>query len=365
MSKYLFLLSHPAHFHMFKWTIRNLQNNGHEIIIVIRPKDVLEQLCVDSGLDFYKTKDRPKKFGILGLGISLIGKTSEVLKIVRKTKPDILIGSDGVLSTIGKLKGLPAFECFEDDAKAIKLYAFMFFPLYSGLIAPNVCDAWFWNYKKTSYQSYQELGYLHPNQFTPDRKVVEKYFSTNETYFIIRFAKLTAHHDVGIHGITTEIAEKIIEILTPHGKIYITSERELEPKFEKYRIKISPLDMHHVLSFASLYIGDSQTMAAEAGVLGTPFVRFNDFVGELSYLNEIENYYQLGYGHKTNDVEGFYKSIRKWIETPDRKEICKKRQQKLFLEKIDYAKFLTWFIENYPESERIMKENPDFQYRFR
>lgn len=28
------------------------------------------------------------------------------------------------------------------------------------------------------------------------------------------------------------------------------------------------------MAFASLYIGDSQTMAAEAGVLGVPFVRF-------------------------------------------------------------------------------------------
>ena len=62
----------------------------------------------------------------------------------------------------------------------------------------------------------------------------------------------------------------------------------MEPQFEKYRIKINPLDMHHVMAFASLYIGDSQTMAAEAGVLGVPFVRFNDFVGRLSYLHELE-----------------------------------------------------------------------------
>ncbi len=365
MSKYLFMISHPAHFHMFKHTMNNLQKDGHEIVAVIRPKDVLEQLCVDYGLDFYKTKDRPKKWGMFGLGLSLIGKTIEVLKIVNKSKPDLLIGSDGVLAIIGKLKGLPAFECFEDDAKAIKLYSYMFFPIFTHLIAPDVCDAWHWNYKKTSYKSYHELGYLHPNQFSPDRTVVEKYFPSTEPYFIIRFAKLTAHHDVGIQGMTTEIAEEVIRILSNHGKIYITSERELEPQFEQYRIRINPLDMHHVMAFASMYIGDSQTMAAEAGVLGTPFVRFNDFVGELSYLNEIENYYHLGYGHKTNDVEGFYKSIQKWITTPDRKEICKERQQKLFADKIDYAKFLTWFIENYPTSVTIMKENPEKQYEFR
>lgn len=32
---------------------------------------------------------------------------------------------------------------------------------------------------------------------------------------------------------------------------------------------------------------------------------------------------------------------------------------------IDYVAFLTWFIENYPESQKIMKENPDYQWRFK
>ena len=180
MSKYLFMISHPAHFHMFKQTIRNLQSKGHEIVTVIRPKDLLEQLCLDYGLDFIKTKDRPKRFGMLGLGISLIGKTVEVWKIVTQTKPDLLIGSDGVLAHIGFLKGIPSFECYEDDAQAIKLYALLFFPFYTKVVSPEVCDAWLWDRKKVGYNSYHELGYLHPNQFSADSKVVEQYFPVNQ-----------------------------------------------------------------------------------------------------------------------------------------------------------------------------------------
>lgn len=358
------MISHPAHFHMFKHTIRNLQGTGHEIVAVIRPKDILEQLCVDYGMDFIKTKNRPKRLGMLGLAVSLIGKTIEVWKIVHQTKPDLLIGSDGVLAHIGFMKGIPSFECYEDDAQAIKLYALMFFPFYTHVISPDVCDAWLWNYKKIGYESYHELGYLHPNQFTPDRSVVNRYFPSERTYFVIRFAQLTAHHDVGIHGITTAIAEQIIEMLAPHGTIYITSERPLEPQFEQYRINIKPLDMHHVMAFASIYIGDSQTMAAEAGVLGTPFVRFNDFVGRLSYLNEIEDKYLLGFGHKTKDVDGFYNSIQKLINTPNRRDLYQERRKKMLSDKIDYAKFLTWFVQEYPESSKVMNENPDFQYNF-
>ena len=360
------MISHPAHFHMFRYTISNLSRDGHQVVVVIRPKDVLEQLCKDSGMKYYKVKNRPKKWGMFGLGIFLIEKVFEVWKIARKVKPDMLVGSDGVLAVVGKLIRKPSFECSEDDAEAIALYAKMFFPIYTGIVCPECCSAWKWEKKKVGYKSYHELGYLHPNQFSPDKTVVQKYgINTEVSYFLIRFAQLTAHHDVGIHGINTEIAEHVVEMLKPYGTIYITSERPLEPQFEQYRIKINPLDMHHVMAYASLYIGDSQTMAAEAGVLGTPFVRFNDFVGRLSYLNELENDYHLGFGHKTNDVEGFYNSIEKWLDTNDRKEVCAQRRQKMLSEKIDYAQFLTWFIENYPESEKIMHETPEYQWRFK
>ena len=381
--KVLFMISHPAHFHMFRYTIENLQKDGHQVVNVIRPKDVLEQLCIDANLPFYKVKDRPKKWGMFGLAIFLIEKIIEVFKIARKEKPDMLVGSDGVLAVVGKLLRIPAFECYEDDGEAIALYAKMFFPIYTGLICPKCCSAWKWNNKKIAYPSYQEFGYLYPSQFTPDKSVVEKYgIDTSKTYFLIRFAKLTAHHDVGIHGMNTQIAERVVELLKPHGQIYITSERELEPQFEPYRIRINPLDMHHVMAFASLYIGDSQTMAAEAGVLGTPFVRFNDFVGRLSYIHELEYptdyiprkdgyvpfvdkhvpddvHYCLGYGHKTADIEGFYRSIEKWMAEPNRKEICAERRERMLSEKIDYAKYLTWFIENYPASQQETRENEE------
>ena len=49
----------------------------------------------------------------------------------------------------------------------------------------------------------------------------------------------------------------------------------------------------------------------------------------------------------------------------DLKKEWQLRRQKMLSEKIDYAQFLTWFIENYPESRKIMKENPDYQWRFK
>jgi predicted glycosyltransferase len=365
MKKILVYLGHPAHFHLYKNAIINWQANGHKVIILIKKKDVLENLLQNAGFEYVNILKEGRKDTKIGMLIGMLKRTVRLLNYCRKNKPDILTGTSVENSFVGKILGVPVINVNEDDASVVPLYAKLSYPFANAILNPRVCDSGKWNEKATKYESYQELTYLHPNHFIPDKNIVEKYFSTEKPYFIIRFAKLTAHHDNGIQGINTQVAQKLIDILKPYGDIYITSERELEPQFEQYRIKINPLDMHHVMAFAQLYIGDSQTMAAEAGVLGVPFVRFNDFVGRIAYLCELEDYYNLGFGIKINDVEKLYSTVSELVLMPNLKEIFQERRLKMLSEKIDYAEFLTWFIENYPESKRIMKENPDYQYNFK
>ena len=366
--KVLFMISHPAHFHMFRYTIDNLQQHGHEVVSVIRPKDVLEQLCIDANLPYYKVKNRPKKWGMIGLGLALIEKIMEVLRITRKEKPNLLVGSDGVLAYVGKMCNVPSFEFFEDDYDIIKLYAKMFFPFYSNVVCPHVCDAGKWNTKKIGYAGYQKLTYLHPNYFTPDKKVVEKYFSVDESpYYIIRFAKLSAHHDVGVNGFSREVAQRVIDMLKAKGRVFITSETELPQEFEPYRLRINPLDIHHLLAFASLYIGDSQSMAVEACMLGTPCLRFNDFVGKkkISVLEELEHVYQLTNGISSHDAEQLYSKVEEILTMPDARAIYQTRKNKMLADKIDVTKYWTWFIENYPQSAVQHEEKSPFWGQFK
>jgi Uncharacterized protein conserved in archaea len=366
MSSYLFMISHPAHFHLFRNTIDTLKNHGHEVFVIIRPKDVLEQLCINAGMEYFKIRERSRNTGKIGLALSLIQKTGAVMRIVRKTKPDFMIGCDGAIAYAGRLAGIPSFDCDEDDAEATPLFAKLFYPFFTGVIAPTICSAGKWENKKIGHYSYHELAYLHPNHFAPKRGCLEKYgIDSDRPFYLVRFAQLTAHHDSGIHGIEKETALKLVSMLSAHGKVYITSERPLEPELEPYRMHIDPLDIHHIMAFADLFVGDSQTMAAEAGVLGTPFVRLNDFSGRLAYLNEIEDKYGLGYSHKSGDIEGFFQSVQKWLDEPERKKVCQERRVRMLAEKIDLTKFLVWFIEDFPVSRQIMFENPDYQFRFK
>jgi hypothetical protein len=106
-------------------------------------------------------------------------------------------------------------------------------------------------------------------------------------------------------------------------------------------------------------------MAAEAGVLGTPFVRFNDFVGRIGYLAELENKYNLGFGIKPDNPEKLLSVVKDLADTENLKQEFSRRRQKMLDEKIDTARFMTWFIENYPKSVDTMKQNSDYQYTFK
>jgi len=53
--------------------------------------------------------------------------------------------------------------------------------------------------------------------------------------------------------------------------------------------------MHSLLYYATMFIGDSQTMTSEAAMLGTPSLKLNSFAGKLSVPNELEQKYQLCY----------------------------------------------------------------------
>ena len=66
--------------------------------------------------------------------------------------------------------------------------------------------------------------------------------------------------------------------------------------------------------------------------------------------------------------ENIDKAINKGIELLADKDTPNKWKQKrdiMLAQKIDVTQMLVWFVENYPESKRIMKENPDYQMRFK
>jgi hypothetical protein len=272
------------------------------------------------------------------------------------------LGSEPSLTHLGKLFNIPSFIFSEDDAAIIPQFAKIAYPFVDVIVSPKSCDAGRWSHKKIAYDGFHKLAYLYPSVFEPNVKEIGELIKTN--YFILRFANLIAYHDEYKTGITDEIAMKLIQILERHGTVYITSERPLSDEFTKYELKINPVKIHHYLSFAKMYIGDSQSMAVESALLGTPGIRFNDFAGEIGVLNELEYKYGLTHSYKTNQEYEFLQKVQEMLEDGNLENRYKSNYKRMLDDKINVPNFFVWLIENYPESASLMKENPNYQYSF-
>lgn len=338
----LFQLGHPAHFHLFKNTIADLQRDGHETFILIRKKDILEDLLKESGMPYINILPSGKKSVF-----TLMLRLWRVFWFTLTHRVNILIGSTPEVAQVAWLLRRRSVVMAEDDASIVPQFIKVVKPFVDNYLSPVSCNNGVLERATTHYEGFHKLAYLHPNRFTPDPAVVDRYFDHSKPYFLLRFAQLNAYHDVSanVHGINDKIAVKLIEILSPHGKVFITSERELSPELECYRLNINPLDIHHLMAFATLYIGDSQSMAVEAAMLGTPSIRFNDFAGKIGVLEELEKKYQLTIGIPSSDPERLYNTVKEMINTDNLRDVYQARRQRMLEDKIDVATFFTDFIE--------------------
>ncbi len=308
------------------------------MIVVARGKDVLFDLLETENWDVIKFPAR-KPSGKIGIVVTIARRELAMLKIARSFKPDVMIGTDLVITHIGKLLNVPSVVVNEDDSAAIPLMAKYAFPYATAVLAPNCCDQSPANHKKIGYEGTHELAYLHPDVFKPDMDVLPVEFREGGDYFLLRFASLHAHHDEGRSGISDELALRIIAILEPHGRVFITSERPFAERLEKYRLPVHPAKMHQVMAHASIYIGDSQTMAAEAAVLGVPSIRFNDFVGELSYLEELEHKYHLTRGFRSTEPEQLIELLKSWVGDKSLKQKWLERRKAMLSQSVSVTPF--------------------------
>ncbi|HNV23437.1 MAG TPA: DUF354 domain-containing protein [Candidatus Omnitrophota bacterium] len=345
-----FFLNHPSDYHLFKNVINLFIQQGFFVKVGIVTKDVLEELVKEEKWDYvnlFPEGRRRKNWPIiLNAIVNLFIAEIRFFQFIKKNNPFVLIGSEGTLAHIGFLLRIPSLLFNEDDT-VMTPENYLFYPFATKVIIPSCVDKGKWLHKRISYNGYHELAYLHPRYFMPDENVVKAFHPSMEPYFILRLVALTASHDSGKKGITNQMAVDIIKRLERHGKVFISSERELPWDLQPYRLQIHPKDILHVLAFAQILIGDSLTMAEEAALLGTPSIRLDDFAGKSGYLNELEKIYDLTYGFKSDEIEGFFNKIDDVLSSPNSKSHWKNKVKILLVEKIDVVDFMFDLIKSY------------------
>lgn len=355
-------INHPAHVHLLRNVYAMLVEHGNKVLVTVKEIPSAMKLLDMFGIPYVnlgKKDDALAKKGLDQLMYDL-----RILKLVRKHHIELGVGSSINLTHVGRLCKMKSIILDDDDDEVEPLFVKFGHPFADVILSPVDTPR---KSRKTIYvNAYHELSYLHPNRFSPDPSVLKDAgVEDGEPYFVLRFNAFKAHHDVGVVGLTIENKRRLVEYLKAKGKVFITTERNIDDEFKPYRLKVSPEKAHSLMYYATMLVGDSQTMTSEAAVLGTPAIRCNTFVGRIHYLEEEEHKYNLTFGFRPEQSEAMFAKIDELLSMPNLKEEWQRRRQKMLSEKIDYAQFLTWFIENYPESQKIMKQNPDYQFRFK
>lgn len=352
LNNIVIYIGHPADFHLFKNIVRSLSEKGWKVSILTRNKDITLPLLENSGFSYSTLGNAPAT--IIGKLFHLFFINIKVFNFLRRNKPDITFSHGSVhLAQMSWLLRIPHLSV-EDTGNMEQILLYR--PFSKVLLIPESFQKDFGR-KQIRYPGNHELAYLHPNQFTPDKKILAKLgIKPGESYTIVRFVAWTASHDTGHKGISLENKIRAVTTFLKYSKVFISSETPLPPSLEPYRLTTPVEEIHNVLAFSSLMYGESASMASEAAILGVPAI-YLDNTGRC-YTREEEERYGLvnNFSESKEDQE---KSMLKGIElltTPGIKDEWQKKRSRLLEEKIDVAAFFTWFIENWPKSLQTLKE---------
>lgn len=360
----VFEINHPGQVHLLKNVYRNLVKRKHSVTVFAKDEYVINYLLNVYDIPF--TNLGLKGSGLYGKLLKQLSFDYKIWKYARKDNVEIAVGSSMTNDHVSFLTRMKSIHLSDDDEDVVPLIAKYSYPFSDTILAPDCLKFPKFKEKVINYAGTHELAYLHPNVFNPDIRVVQEAgLELGEKYFILRFVALKGHHDSGHSGLNSSQKKELVNLLLPYGRIIITSEKEIEPEFEQYRLSVTPEKIHSLMYYADLFIGDSQTMTSESAIMGVPAFKCNTFAGKLSVPNELEKRYGLCYSYHPSDFKAFLTHLRHMLVYKNIKDEWSSKRQKFLSDKIDVTAFIVWFIENYPVSKKTMMENPDYQYNFK
>lgn len=344
-------INHPGHVHFFKNFIREMEKHDNQVLITATEKDISFKLLNNLGFQY------------INLGSYGVTKTQKLINLpiidlrmylaVRKFKPDLFVGLGSIraahVSYLFRNKCVN-FEDTEHSREQIKLYL----PFVDVVCTPSCFKSDLGN-KQVRYNGYHELAYLHPTYFSPNPEILNELgLVEDDTFIIVRFVSWGASHDVGQHGILDKL--KLVRELEKYGRVLITSEGRLPKELERYKIKVSPEKLHDLLYYATLYVGEGGTTASEAATLGTHAIHISTTAKHCGLFDHLRNY---GLMWTFDDECNVLDLSSDLLQNDNLWELGKEKRNNLIAENLNVTDFMVWFVENYPSSLEIIKENPE------
>lgn len=331
-------ITHPSDVHFFKHIFGRFQRDGHEVLVIARKRGVTTELLRAHDVPCLFLTRKPHS--VLGMGYELLVRDVGMLRCCRWFRPDVLLCKNSALSAgwVGRILGIPSITIEENELawlqRLIGLHLADHILTGTGFRKQHGA-------REVKFRGVWIQAYLEPRYFTPDPGILrEAGVEPEAPYTVMRRIDWDAGHDIGLEGVTEEDAIGVMERLSRFGPVYLTQESDLPPALKPYRCPVAAEDLHHLLAYASVYLGEGVTTAAEAAVLGTPSVLCNP--------------YRPGYVHVMRDDFGLLvtedslldglRKAEEFLRTPRLRRQWRHRRDRLLEESDDIVQFVVDFV---------------------
>lgn len=353
-------INHPAHVHYFRNFIKIMESKGHVFIITNRNSKIINDLLDAYKINHIIRNKRPSNKNVWKTICYLLRIIAACFKSAFKHKPDIFMGFGSFPCTF------TAFffrkPCvLVDDTEHNKINHLLNKPFHPTILAPYYFNLDLGKHQ-LYFKSFVEYLYLHPVYFSPDKTILDKYNLNEKNYVIVRYITYDAAHDSNVKPVSERIKKEMIQELVKHYQVLLFHEDTIVDDFYKsYTLEIRPEELHHIMAYAAFCLTEGATMASESGLLGVPYLYINPLrVGNVEEQIKQDSRLATSCSDETIVMDVLKEKIVQLQESENRKA-CNVLTNNI----INPTLFLVWFIENFPESKRIMKENPDYQYNFK
>lgn len=330
----LFDVLHPAHVHHYRPLAQEVLSQGGAALFTARRKDVTIQLLEEADLPF-KLLSSMLPGGLVGLGAEFAWRSARLTAECLRFKPDCMLGIMGpCIAPVGKLLGIPTLVSYDTETAGVTNR--WVFPMASRVAVPES-----WSGARppnmVTFPGFQELAYLHPDRFNADPERLRAVgLDPDERFIVVRFVSFEASHDVGDHGFTDRVA--FVHELERYGRVVLSSERGVPDELQDRVLRFPASDLHHLLAYADLVVGEGATTAVEAALLGTPSIFVH--TAELGYVRELEDRWDLLKRYERQD-EALTTALS-WLdmERSELRALWRERTDELLRAKTDTTAFL-------------------------
>lgn len=335
-------INHPSQAHVIRAVYESVRARGYEAEVVARDKDVTLSLLTAFSVPFTcLSRARP---GRLGAARELIERELRFYRVTRRFRPDILLGTSVHAARASRLFGGRSVILNEDDAAAVPLFTRIAYPWAHRIVTPDCLRHENWGRRHRTYPGSQKLFYLHRDRFIPDPDVARSLGLTSP-FGLVRLSSLTAHHDVGQRGLDRRSVIELASRLHGQVDVLVSTEAPMAAPEGTRLLNAPPESVHHVMAAARFVMSDSQSMTAEAALLGVPAVRVNDFVGRLSSLAALERR-GLAFGFRSQEAREAIDLVARIATDEEAQAAFKEGQTRYFEDTPDPLPWLITLIED-------------------